>query len=308
MDLEGFFRNKVESLLITASWVEQVQEMLQLAGVSQVWGERPEWYIWIDDAPGVYALVFEDGESIQTIDKTLYLGQFTAKCYPYDSAGVFKAFSAQEQESVKSDLFDHTHTPQLESRRKIPEAFFAVGSISFVLDAAESVALLSFDSLNFLRWSALSAETNSGNYLPAKSHIRNVPGWQIGYALFDRLVSLYAFYSKQPPAFVGATRSPGFETIIDAHQTPTSRVCPDIQQRSTSVLFVNSSDTEAWVDTIWRSQREPEEQIIFEYDWKCSACNHSIESELPPIGGNSLWWHLAHADLKSELASTCGCK
>lgn len=308
MDLEGFFRNRVESLLVTASWVEQVKEMLQLAGVSQVWGDRAEWYLWIDGAPGVYALVFEDGEAIQAVDKTLYLGQFTAKCYPYVSAGVFKAFSPQEQQIVKSELFDHTHTPQLETRKEIPEAFFAVGSISFVLDAAESVALLSFDSLDFLRWMALSAETDSGNHQPSKSRIRNIPGWQIGYALFDRLVSLYAFYSKQPPAFVGATRSPGFETIIDAHQTPASRVCAEIHQRSTSVLFVNSGDTELWVDTIWRSQLEPEEQIIFEHDWKHSACNHSLESELPPVGSNALWWYLAHADLKSELASTCGCK
>jgi hypothetical protein len=308
MDLEGFFRSRVESLLITASWVEQVQEMLQLTGVSQVWGERPEWYVWIDGAPGVYALVFEDGEVIQAVDKTLYLGQFTAKCYPYVSAGVFKAFSPQEQEMVKSDLFDHTHTPQLESRRDIPAAFFVVGSISLVLDAAESVALLSFDSLDFLRCSAVSAETDSGNHLPFKSRMRNIPGWQLGYALFDRLVSLYAFYSKQPPTFVGATRSPGFETFIDADQIPASRVCAEIQQKSISVLFVDSGDTKIWVDTVWRSRLEPEEQIIFEYDWKCSASSHALGRELPPVGSNALWWHLAHADLKSKLASTCGCK
>jgi hypothetical protein len=308
MDLEGFFRTRVESLLVTASWVEQVQEMLQLTGVSQVWGERPEWYVWIDGAPGVYSLVFEDGEVIQAVDKTLYLGQFTAKCYPYATAGVFEAFSPQEQEMVKSDLFDHTHTPLLEGRREIPAAFFVVGSISLVLDAAESVALLSFDSLDLLRWSSLSAETDCGNHLPAKSRMRNIPGWQIGYALFDRLVSLYAFYSKQPPNFVAATRSPGFETIIDAHQTPASRACAEIQQRSTSVLFVDSGDPKIWVDAIWRSQLEPEEQIIFEYDWKHSAYSHSIGSELLPVGSNALWWHLAHADLKSKLASTCGCK
>jgi hypothetical protein len=52
MDLDSFFRNKVESLLITASWVEQVQQMLDLKGVSQVWGDRPEWYVWVEDAPG----------------------------------------------------------------------------------------------------------------------------------------------------------------------------------------------------------------------------------------------------------------
>jgi hypothetical protein len=208
---------------------------------------------------------------------------------------------------VSSDLFDHTHTPRLETQQEIPEAFFTIGSISMVADAAETVALFTLDSLDFLRWSALNAESDSENHLPEKGHIRNVPGWQVGYPLFDRLVSLYAFYAKQPPAFIGATRSLGFETIIDIHQTPVSRVCADIRQWSTSVLFVNSGDTHTWVDTIWRSQLEPEEQIVFEHACTHSACSHPAGSGLPTIGINPLWWDLAHADLKSELTSTCGC-
>ncbi|MBW2433817.1 MAG: hypothetical protein JRF36_09445 [Deltaproteobacteria bacterium] len=308
MDLDSVFRNKVESLLVTASWVEQVQQMLDLKGVSQVWGDRPEWYVWIDDTPGVYALVFEGGEAIQAADQTLYAGRFAAKCYPYVSAGVFEAFSPREREVIKSDLFDHTHTPCLETQQEVPEAFFTIGSISLVADAAETVALFTFDSLDFLRWSTLSAETGSENHLHEKNCIRDIPGWQVGYPLFDRLVSLYAFYVKKPPAFIAATRSPGFETIIDAHQSPVSRVCADIQQLSTSVLFANPADTDAWAGTLWRSQLEPEEQIVFEHACTHSACSNSADNGLPPVGINTLWWDLAHANLKSELASTCGCK
>jgi hypothetical protein len=308
MDLDSFFRNKVESLLVTASWVEQVQQMLDLKGVSQVWGDRPEWYVWIDDTPGVYALVFEGGKAIQAADQTLYLGRFAAKCYPYASATVFEAFSPREREMINSDLFDHTHTPCLETQKEVPEAFFTIGSISLVADAAETVALFTFDSLDFLRWSALNADTGSENHQPEKSRIRNVPGWQVGYPLFDRLVSLYAFYAKQPPAFIGATRSPGFETIIDTHQNPVSRVCADIWQWSTSVLFANPADTYTWVDTLWRSQLEPEEKIVFSHACIHSARSHPASKGLPPVGINPLWWDLAHADLKSELASTCGCE
>jgi hypothetical protein len=308
MDLDSFFRNKVESLLITASWVEQVQQMLGLKGVSQVWGDRPEWYVWIDGAPGVYALVFELGEAIQASNQTLYLGRFAVKCYPYVSAGVFEAFSPREREMVNSDLFDHTHTPRLETQQEIPEAFFTIGSISFALDAAETVALFTFDSLNFLRWTASTGKNGTANHLPEKSRIRNIPGWQVGSPLFDRLVSLYAFYSKQPPVFVGATRSPGFETIIKPHQTPASRVRADIQQWSTSVLLANPADTNTWVDTLWRSQLESDEQIVFEHACTHPACSHPAGNGLPPVGINPLWWNLAHADLKSQLASTCGCE
>jgi hypothetical protein len=308
MDLDSFFRNKVESMLITASWVEQVQKMLNLAGISQVWGNRPEWYVWIDGAPGVYALVFERGGTIAGPDKILYAGHFAVKCYPDVTAGVFETFSPREREMVASDLFDHTHTPRFESHEEIPEAFFTVGSISFALDAAETVSLLTFDSLDFLRWAILPPETGSTNHQPEKCLLRNIPGWQIGYPLFDRLVSLYAFYSKQPPAFIGATRSPGFECIIDASQTPENRICADTRQWSTSVLFVDSGDGSAWVDAVWRAQLDPEEKIVFEYACPPSAGNHFVDCEMSPVTINSLWWDLAHADLKSELASTCGCE
>jgi len=308
MDFDSFFRNKVESMLITASWVEQVQKMLDLTGVSQVWGDRPEWYIWINGAPGVHVLVFEEGETIAAADQTLNVGLFAIKCYPYVTASVFEAFSPQEREIINSDLFDHTHTPRLEARQDIPESLFAVGSMSFILDANETVAMLAFDSLDLLRWSILNTKNGQKNRPRNESVIRNIPAWQIGYPLFDRLISLYAFYSKQSPAFIGASQSPGFECIIDTHQTPESRVCDDAQQGSASVLFVNSAETDAWVDTIWRAHLSPEEKIVFEHACSHSACNHTADNGFPPVDINSLWWDLAHADLKSELASTCGCE
>ena len=308
MDFDSFFRNKVESMLLTASWVEQVQKMLDLAGVNQVWGDRPEWYIWIDDAPGVYALVFEEGEIFDAADQPRVLGQFAVKCYPYASAGVFDSFSPAEREMVTGELFDHTHTPRLESRQRIPEAFFTVGSLSIMLNAAETVAMFTFDSLDFLRWSALTAKTGSENRLHEKSFIRNIPAWQIGYPLFDRLISLYAFYSKQSPAFIGATRSPGFECMVDIDQTLESRVCDETRQYSTSVLFSDTTDYEKLVDKNWRTHLDPAEKIVFEHTCSHSACHHFADDEIPQVAINSLWWDLAHADLKSELASTCGCE
>ncbi|CAB1081688.1 hypothetical protein JY97_09405 [Alkalispirochaeta odontotermitis] len=310
MDFDSFFRNKVESMLLTASWVEQVQKMLDLTGVSQVWGDRPEWYMWITGAPGVYALVFEEGEVIETADQTLNLGQFVVKCYPYVTASVFDSFSPREREMVSAELFDHTHTPRLEARQYVPETFFTVGSLSFMFDAAESVAMLTFDGLDFLKWSLKTVKTGYGDGLNdahGKRVIRNIPAWQIGYPLFDRLISLYAFCSKESPAFIGATRSPGFECIVDSHQTPESWVNAETQQYSTSVLFSNATDTKELVDKNWRAHLDPAEEIVFEHTCSHSACVHAAAEGLPQVVINSLWWDLAHSDLKSELASTCGC-
>jgi hypothetical protein len=311
MDFDSFFRNKVESMLLTASWVEQVREMLDLAGVSQVWGERPAWYIWIEGAPGVYALVLEEGEIFDAADHPRVLGHFAVKCYPYEAAGVFDSFSPAERKMIIGELFDHTHTPRLESRQRIPEAFFTVGSLSFMLNTAETAVMFTFDSLDYLKWTTITAKTvqrKGLNDSHEKRIIRNIPAWQVGYPLFDRLISLYAFYSKRSPAFIGATRSPGFECTVDIDQTLESRVCDETWQYSTSVLFLNVTDTEEQVDKNWRAHLEPEEKIVFEHPCSHSACNHFAVDGRLPVVINPLWWHLANADLKSELTSTCGCE
>jgi hypothetical protein len=310
MDFDSFFRNKIENMLITASWVEPVQHMLNLKAVSQVWGDKPEWYIWLAQAPGVYALVLEDAETFKTEDTTLCMGHFAIKCYPYVDDGIFTAFSSQEQEMAASDLFDETHTPRLEVRERIPETFFAVGSISIILDEAETIALFTVDSLDALR---LCVHSVSEGQWPSSANtvsqgiIRNVPGWQISYPLFDRLIGLYSFQFRQPPVFIGATRSPGFEYLVNAEQNMECRSCTETQQLAASLLFLKTSPVTSLVDTIWREPLGPEEKIMFMRDLPSSFSNQ-LSLECPqevPI--NALWWELANTELKSELSSTCGC-
>jgi hypothetical protein len=309
-DFESFFRNKIESMLITTSWVEHVQHMLNLKAVSQVWGDKPEWYIWLDHAPGVYALVLEDAETVEAADTTLFRGHFAVKCYPYVDDSIFAGFSFQEQEMLTSDLFDETHTPRLEARERIPEKFFTVGSVSIMLDEAETMALLTVDSLDALR---LCVQSASGSQVrsPANTDsgciIRNVPGWQISYPLFDQMISLYSFYFRHPPVFIGATRSPGFEYLVDTEQNLEFRSYTATQQLAASLLFLKTSRAASIVDTIWRESLEPEEKIIF-MRYLPPSYNKRLNLDSPrevPI--NALWWELANTELKSELTSICGC-
>ena len=309
-DLESFFRNKVESMLITASWVEHVQHILNLKAVSQVWGDKPEWYIWLGHAPGVYALVLEDAETVEAADTTMFMGHFAVKCYPYADDCIFAAFSSQEQELVASDLFDETHTPRLEARERIPETFFTVGSVSMMLDEAETMALLTVDSLDALRLCvqiALKSQVTSPANTDNGGIIRNVPGWQISYPLFDRLISLYSFYFRQPPVFIGATHSPGFEYLVDAEQNLEFSSHTTTQQLAASLLFLKTSRVTSLVDAIWREPLGPEEKIIF-MRYLPPSFNNRLNLDSPqevPI--NALWWELANTELKSELTSTCGC-
>jgi hypothetical protein len=307
---DSFFRNKVESMLITASWVEHVRHMLNLKAVSQVWGEKPEWYIWIDQAPGVYALALEDGETVETAGKTLCAGHFAVKCYPYVDSSIFAAFSPQEQELLTGDLFDETHTPRLEARACIPETFFAVGSVSIILDEAETLALLMVDSLDTLRLRTRSASDlrmTSPAGTDESGIIRNVPGWQISYPLFDRLAGLYAFYSRQPPAFIGATRSPGFEYLVDGDQNIECRFCAATRQLTAGLLFLKTSQAASLVDSIWQGFLGPEDEIILRRQLPPSFDNQLNLAGPRKVPINALWWKLADTELKSELSSTCGC-
>ena len=83
IDLELFFRTKVENMLVTASWVEAVRQTLGLTAVSQVWSERPSWYFWISGAAGVYHLQMEGASG----EGDLVIGSFSVKCYPFPHQG-----------------------------------------------------------------------------------------------------------------------------------------------------------------------------------------------------------------------------
>jgi hypothetical protein len=59
-ECESFFQNKVNSMLVTTSWVDDLKDLLGMEAVSQIWGEVPAWYMWFSDAQGAYRLQLAD--------------------------------------------------------------------------------------------------------------------------------------------------------------------------------------------------------------------------------------------------------
>jgi hypothetical protein len=57
-----------------------------------------------------------------------------------------------------------------------------------------------------------------------------------------------------------------------------------------------------------RMVQKKKEKIVCEHACSHSACNHFVNDGMSQVVINTLWWNLAHTDLKSELASTCGCE
>jgi hypothetical protein len=297
---------------VTASWVEKVKEVLGITAVSQVWAEKPAWYFWISEAPGVYHLQMENASAAGDFTR----GVFSIKCYPFPHGEIFHAFSGEEQELIQSDLFDHTNTPRLENLSIIPESFFNVGIMEYGISSDEDMAFFTFETLNAMRI-RYEHETVQ-EYLVikkskriAKGDIgRDVPGWAVGYLFFDRVLSLYSNYSKRKPGRVIMTRSPGFEhvyTETDGFQCLDSK---QVKINALTVLFLSDHGTiDTRGDRLIREHIVARQQdVVYDRTFRCGHFHHDHDQipSMPPL--NELWWTLPDADYRSELAPACGCE
>jgi len=310
IDFDSFFRNRIEGLLIRASWSDALRAMVGLEAASQIWSGNAAWYLWLQQAHGAYHLAFSEGEAIETNGDRLFEGRFAVKCYPYPDAPCFSGFSVEERSLICSDRFDTTHTPRFEASMEIPDWFFTVGSISLLCDAEGSLALLTYQSLDALRVHRdnASPDCTHANGNRCTTHLaRDVAGWEIGYPLFDCLVGLYTHCNRQPPAFIGATRSQGFEHTVFADGHAVCRPSRKSIQTALTIGFHPGEGDAGPVTTLWQERLESGEKIRFARVLPASI-GDAIGTGLPDnFVLNPLWWKIAETHFSSELSSTCGC-
>ena len=307
IDFDSFFRNRIEAMLIKASWVGALRSMLGLKATSQVWNGRAEWYLWIDRAPGVYALSFIDGEEVHLGGRRFHEGFFTIKCYPYRTHSDFANFSPDERRLVESQWFDTTNTPRFEALAQIPDSLFCIGGFSLLIDPHGSLALITVESLDELRLHQGRGASSEGTGLASTTLIRKVSGWTTGVRLFDCLVGLYANFIKQPPLFAGATCSQGFESIIRSDATAVCRPSRKNRRRSLSIGFDRPDDPTGGISALWRSRLEPEEKILTVVRLPATARALPDCRLAQGLALNPVWWEIASTDFKSELNTACGC-
>ena len=302
-------------MLVTTSWVEKVKEMIGLDAVSQVWGDKPVWYFWISQAPGVYSLELEEASDEYWESDDLAIGIFSIKCYPYTHQKVFQSFSFEEQAFIQSIFFDHTHTPVFEHKEKIPKTLFSVATFELTIDAHDNLALFTFEGLDSMRirynQETLQSypEIKKEKKFEAGEKGRDVPGYELGYLLFDRILSLYSFYSKIKPERVLLTRSPGFEYIYDSTNRFQCVDTDEIRIDTLHVLFAqNGSSKMVECDKLLAERlNEDRHKVVFDQEYPFGHF-HPSQYFIPlktPL--NEQWWSLANSDYKSELASSCGC-
>jgi len=303
-------------MLVTTSWVEKVKKMIGIEAVSQVWGDKPAWYFWISQAPGVYYLQLEEVYDDYWGSDDLAGGIFTIKCYPYAFEKVFGSFSFEEQSFIQSHFFDRTHTPLFEHIEKIPKTLFNVATFELTIDAHDNLALFTFEGLDSMRicYNQETLQTypeiKKEKKYKAGEKGRDVPGYELGYLLFDRILSLYSFYSKTKPARVLLSRSPGFEYVYDSNHTFQCLDTDDISINMLNVLFAKNSGkkTVKGDQLIEKQLKEGPHKVVFDQKYQCGHLHDNQNLSVLTTPLNNQWWSLADADYKSELASTCGCE
>ena len=138
MDLACFWREKIEGLLIQASWVSQVRQELALEGMSPVWSDLPAWYFWHREYAGAFRLGLEESFSDYAAGQNIWSGIFSIKFFPAPTNPLLKCFSPEEQEFVLSEAFDSSCTPCFEAQDSIPGGLFNIASLECTVDEEQS--------------------------------------------------------------------------------------------------------------------------------------------------------------------------
>ena len=321
MDCESFFQNKFNSMLVTTSWIDELKDRLGIEAVSQIWGDGPAWYLWLSGAEGVYRLQL--AEAVLEKDHPLgKQGLFSITCYPFLNTGVFNTFSYEERALSQSDLFDDTHTPRFEKKNTIPDSLFNVAALEYRMNQDDSMACFTLDSLDVLRsifpeGTVLDFDLIRKSRRYQKGEIdRAVPGWQLAYPVFDRLLCMYAFYSRARPVRLRITRSPGFEYVHTGHQSYDCIDAPDTHRLVVSVYFKSLEHPDTGIRFNEADIMEPDEEpgeteVLLDTKFPSGELHFSDgmvsakKVENAPV--NPLWWSLANTTYSSNLASTCGC-
>ncbi len=260
IDFETYFRNRIENMLIRASWVSDIRRMLGLQGISQIWSSNPQWYFWLQDAPGTYCLSFMEGDVVHADGNDLYEGRFALKCYPHVDTAGYAGYAAEERLLRWSDHFDSTGTPCFESAATLSNSLFVIGSITFLSDPQGSFALLTFESLDALKMLKIEASQCGSHF--CTSITRNVPGWEHGSPLFDCLVGLYAYCFHQAPIFMGATSSRGFKFIVFPDRSGEYRADAETTRLALTIGFgAPEGKAYARAEALWKMNLEPGEEI-----------------------------------------------
>ena len=286
-------RNLVDGLWLSATWVERLRSELGLAGLHQVWCERPAWYVWLMGDGGAYGLELLQADEEQGLAR----GLFVVKYYPSPGNGLWESFSPEERD-LAGVSFDQSGTPAFEAREHIPPHLFQVGALEIITNLEREWCGYSLCALSQCRWVG-----------PGGGLVRNAPGWRLSHALLEKMLGLHAYTSKQNPVLAGFSQEPGLELRLDQAGQEETLPCPQTRAYQLSLLFGPEPGRPPLSREDWQELCPAASQG---QSWEQSfSCRHYHPWEAAAEGQpvlSPLWWSLATVGYTSELASSCGCE
>jgi hypothetical protein len=224
-------RRVMEDMFILLSLDEQACERIGFTKISPVIRKTSAWYLWTKDRKGAYSLQLagtelanakSDGIRSSRNKKVVWVvSDFTLRYYPSPEEPIFEDYAFVERQVRTSPCFDHTGAPFSDKQDSIHKALFVVGTLHFAFDRDLNFARLGISSQD--RWTEIlkggpvvkTDYRRTIEVLPEGSVMRNVPGWELSWCFFDKLLLSFCYVHKCCPIALRLSKSPGVIYHID---------------------------------------------------------------------------------------------
>jgi hypothetical protein len=215
-------RRVMEDMFILLFFDKRACQRIGFINISRFFGERPGWYLWTKDQKGAYLLELADAVYFDKEVGTDYpnhipemKAEFVLRYYPSPEEPLFEDFAFIEREVRLGPCFDHTGTPFFEKQDEIHESLFAVGTLGLDFDKGLNFAIFKISSQD--RWIEIvkegpMVETDRRRLIeviPEGTLARNVPGWELSWRFFDKLLLGFCYVHKTIPFGSALTEFPG---------------------------------------------------------------------------------------------------
>ena len=235
-------RRVMEDMLLPLFYDEPACHKIGFTQVSRLLSEMPGWYFWTKNQKGTYLLELVD---IKARDSNSYFGphtsnilaaEFGLRYYPHPEEDCFKDYAFVERRIRLGSFFDQTGTPISEKRKEIDSFLFTVGDFRILFNGGLQIAGLSISAQEHwveVREDGLHAKDPLGHTMevvPKGGIDRNVPGWELSWNFFDKIVLGFCYVHRCCPIAVKLTKSRGdvYHTylngeVIEASDTKINR-------------------------------------------------------------------------------------
>jgi hypothetical protein len=241
-------RRVMEDTFILLFFEAQAHHRIGFTKISRLISQEPGWYLWTKQRKGAYLLELIDIEDFHKEPRLADMpnltihpavrAEFMVRYYPSPEEPSFNDFAFIERETRLGPSFDHTGTPFFEKQNEIHESLFTVGKFHLSFDNGLDFASLNISSQD--RWIetvkngplAKTDDRQGSEVVSGEVKARNVPGWELSWYLFDKLLLSFCYVHKAIPFGLGLTEHPGtiyhrdeFNQVVGVHE-------PDVRGRT----------------------------------------------------------------------------